>query len=398
MKILIASDAWHPQVNGVVRTLEAVRSELERKGHEVLVLSPDRFQSVPCPGYPEIRLALPRPGAVGRIIRKFDPHSIHVATEGPIGLAVRLWCIRRGRSFTTAYHTQFPDYLAKRTRLPAALFWRYISWFHGPARAVLVSTPTVAGLLCRHGLTATRLWGRGVDLGCFRPDVAPHPAFAGLARPIQLYVGRVAVEKNVEAFLECATPGSKVVVGGGPALEALSRRCPGALFLGPLRGAQLASAYASADVLVFPSRTDTFGLVIIEALACGTPVAAYPVAGPLDILNEEVGATDADLGRAIAVALGRDRALCAAYGRSFSWKNSAEQFEAALVPHREVPVSEMLACGPARPPWARHSRGRAGKRSDIRPSAARAWQSRVAARSRAGNSRVALTARACAPR
>ncbi len=332
MRILIVTDAWAPQVNGVVRTLRSVRAELEGMGHEVHVLSPDLFRSVPCPGYREIRLALANAGMVGRRIAAIAPDSLHIATEGPLGLAARRWCATRNHAFTTAYHTQFPDYLAARTGLPPSLFWRYISWFHGPARAVLVSTPTIAAQLRAHGLARTRHWGRGVDLACFRPDAPRHPAFAGLARPIQLYVGRVSVEKNIAAFLDSPHPGAKVVVGDGPALEGLKRRFPQARFLGALRGEALASAYASADVFVFPSRTDTFGLVIIEALASSTPVAAYKVPGPIDLLNDEVGAMAENLAEATAAALLCDRTACAAYGQGFSWSASARQFASALVP------------------------------------------------------------------
>jgi glycosyltransferase involved in cell wall biosynthesis len=331
---LIVTDAWSPQVNGVVRTLQSVRAELEQDGHEVDVLSPDLFRSIPCPTYAEIRLAITSVRSVGKRIAAIEPDHLHIATEGPLGLAARRWCLRNGLNFTTAYHTQFPDYVAKRTGLPASLFWRYISWFHRPARAVLVSTPTLAAELGTHGLKITHRWGRGVDLDCFRPTATPHPAFAGLQKPIQLYVGRLAVEKNIGAFLAGRHPGSRVVVGGGPALAALQRRHPDVLFLGPLYGEALASAYAGADVFVFPSRTDTFGLVMIEALACGTPVAAYPVAGPRDVLNEAVGAMDDDLDAAIASALTRERGACAAYGGSFSWERSARQFRAALTPMR----------------------------------------------------------------
>lgn len=332
MRILIVTDAWAPQVNGVVRTLQSVRAEIERIGHEVALISPDQFGSVPCPTYPEIRLAYASRRTIDRAIRAAAPDAIHIATEGPLGLAARRWCLKRGRPFTTAYHTQFPDYIAQRTRLPAAWFWRYIRWFHAPAHAVLVSTPTIARTLNAHGISRTRHWGRGVDLATFRPGVPEHPAVAGLPGPVQLYVGRVAVEKNIEAFLATGHAGSKVVVGGGPSLAELEARYPDTRFLGPLHGAELASAYASADVFVFPSRTDTFGLVMIEALACGTPVAAYPVSGPVDVLRPEVGCMDADLDSAIARALRCDRALCADYGATFSWAESARQFVAALAP------------------------------------------------------------------
>lgn len=332
MRIAIVTDAWSPQVNGVVRTLQTVIGELTALGHELAVIAPDQFASIPCPTYPEIRLALASRRTVAERIAAARPQAIHIATEGPLGIAGRAWCLARGFPFTTAYHTQFPEYLAKRTRAPASLFWRYIRWFHAPAEAVLVATPTIAQQLRGHGLPRIRMWGRGVDLDCFKPEAPPHPALAGLPRPVQLYVGRVAVEKNVEAFLDTRQAGSKIVVGDGPALERLKARFPDAHFLGVLHGAELASAYAGADVFVFPSRTDTFGLVIVEALACGTPVAAFPVPGPVDILTPATGAMHASLDAAIGRALTLDRAACAAHGGSFSWRKSALQFESALVP------------------------------------------------------------------
>ena len=332
MKICIVTDAWAPQVNGVVRTLMAVRAELEGQGHEVMVISPDLFRSWPCPTYPEIRLAMARTATIGSRIAAFAPDAIHLATEGPLSVAARRWCLRRGFPFTTAYHTQFPDYAAKRTGMPAEWFWHYIRWFHAPARAVLASTPSIRATLAEHGIGRLAPWGRGVDLACFGPDAPAPAAYASLPRPIQLYVGRVAVEKNVEAFLASRVPGSKVIVGDGPARTALETRYPEALFLGALSGAALAGAYAGADVMVFPSRTDTFGLVMIEALACGTPVAAYPVTGPVDIVTAETGCLNADLDAAIAGALAQDRAACAAYAAGFTWTESARQFLRALVP------------------------------------------------------------------
>jgi glycosyltransferase involved in cell wall biosynthesis len=332
VRIALVTDAWTPQVNGVVRTLQSVRAELERMGHAVDVVSPDGFRSLPCPTYPEIRLAVTLARAVGRRIDRFGAEAIHIATEGPLGLAARRWCLSRGYPFTTAYHTQFPEYVARRTRVPASLVWRYIRWFHAPAAAVLASTPTVRRALEAHGIANVRPWGRGVDLTSFRPDVPAHPALAGLARPIQLYVGRIAVEKNIEAFLATRHPGTRVVVGDGPARERLQRAFPDAVFLGGLSGEPLASAYAGADIFVFPSRTDTFGLVMIEALASGVPVAAYPVTGPIDVLDASVACMDDDLDAAIAQALTRDRAACAAYGRRFTWEESACQFLDALAP------------------------------------------------------------------
>ena len=332
MRIAIVTDAWTPQVNGVVRTLQAVTRELEAIGHEVLVIAPDRFVSVPCPTYPEIRLALARSAAVARLIDGFAPDAIHLATEGPVCLAARKHCLAAGLPFTTAYHTQFPDYVAARTGANPAWIWRYIRWFHAPAHAILAATPSVARLLEQRGLAQVRAWGRGVDFAVFGMAGARDPDIAALPGPVQLYVGRIAIEKNLEAFLSSTHPGSKVVIGEGPARAALERRFPDAHFLGTRSGTGLAAAYRAADVLVFPSRTDTFGLVMIEALACGTPVAAYPVTGPIDVLDDRVAAMDPDLDLAIAQALTRERVACAAYAGRFSWAASARQFAAALVP------------------------------------------------------------------
>ena len=330
-RIAIVTDAWEPQVNGVVRSIQAVNAVLEREGHEVAVISPDLFRSLPCPTYPEIRLALTRVATVGAMLEDFAPDAIHLATEGPLCIAARRWCLRHKRAFTTAYHTQFPDYVSARTRLPAEWFWRYIRWFHAPAAAILAATPSIRESLAAHGLTNVRPWGRGVDLANFHEGLAPHPAMAGLEGPVQLYVGRVAIEKNIEAFLKTNHAGTKVVVGDGPARSQLEARYPQAKFLGSMFGAELASAYSGADVFVFPSRTDTFGLVMVEALACGVPVAAYPVTGPIDVLTSKVGAMDEDLETAIARALIRDRAACAAYARQFTWEASAHEFlEAAI--------------------------------------------------------------------
>ncbi len=332
MRIAIVTDAWEPQVNGVVRTLQSVRRVLEGQGHKVKVISPDLFYSVPCPTYPEIRLAMVRSRTIGDLLDEFSPHAVHLATEGPVCVAARRWCLRHDFPFTTAYHTQFPDYVEARSGVPAEWVWRYIRWFHAPAQSILASTASIRQALVDHGLTQVRHWGRGVDLTNFHPGVVPHPAMAALPGPVQLYVGRVAVEKNLEAFLASSHPGTKVVVGDGPARAALEAKYPEAKFMGSMFGPELAQAYRAADVFVFPSKTDTFGLVMIEALACGTPVAAYPVTGPVDILTDEIGAMADDLDVAIAQALTRDRDACAAYGRSFTWEASAAQFLAALVP------------------------------------------------------------------
>jgi glycosyltransferase involved in cell wall biosynthesis len=335
VRIAIVTDAWSPQVNGVVRTLQSVRNELTAQGHDVLIVSPDLFYSMPCPTYPEIRLAFASTGSVGRMLEDFSPQAIHLATEGPVCLAARRWCLARDFPFTTAYHTQFPDYVAARTGVNPEWVWRYIRWFHSPAQSILASTASIADTLKAHGLTQIRHWGRGVDLSTFG-DPVPDPAIRALAQdgngPIQLYVGRVAIEKNIEAFLTATHPGTKVIVGDGPALASLKTKYPDAHFLGPKFGADLAATYAAADVFVFPSKTDTFGLVMIEALACGTPVAAYPVTGPVDVLTPETGAMHDDLDQAIAEALTRERAACRVYGQGFTWAKSAHQFLHALVP------------------------------------------------------------------
>jgi glycosyltransferase involved in cell wall biosynthesis len=328
--IAIVTDAWHPQTNGVVRTLSTTCEVLRSWGHAVTVISPEGYPSLPAPTYPEIRLALTLPGAVGRRLAAIAPDAVHIATEGPLGLAARAYCLRRKVPFTTAYHTQFPDYLSRCTGLPARVFWPYIRWFHRPAEAIMVATETIRAQLRAQGLTQLSHWSRGVDLSCFSPDAPPPPEYAGLAGPILLYVGRVAVEKNIEAFLASSYPGTKVVVGDGPARAALEAKFPDVLFLGKKTGIKLAGCYAGADVFVFPSRTDTFGLVMIEALACGTPVAAYPVPGPLDIVTQQVGALSDDLTRAIDAARYCDRAACAAFGASFSWEAATRQFLTGL--------------------------------------------------------------------
>lgn len=337
MKIALVTDAWHPQVNGVVRTLDTVIRLLRERGHEILVISPDQYRSIPAPSYPEIRLAFTRARTIGQQIEQFGAESIHLATEGPLCLQARRWCRRNRRLFTTAYHTQFPEYLARRTGLPTRLFWPYIRWFHRKSEAIMVSTESVRNQLRGKDLAHVHHWSRGVDLDNFRPD-APAPAIYGkLARPIQLYVGRVAIEKNIEAFLNSDQPGSKVVVGDGPALAGLKARYPDVHFAGRKSGRELAGYYAGADVFVFPSKTDTFGLVIIEALACGTPVAAYPVTGPIDILTARSGAMNPDIDIAIQRALRLDSVNCIAHGERFGWDASASQFLSGLVSQERRP-------------------------------------------------------------
>ena len=341
MRIALVSDAWAPQVNGVVRTLTTSVALLEAAGHDVLTITPDRFASVACPTYPEIRLALTSGRRVGTLIEGFAPDAVHLATEGPLGWHARGWCLKRGMPYTTSVHTRFPDYAALRTRIDARHFWGMETRFHRPARAVLVATPRLADELAAHGLTHTRIWSRGVDCAAFDAGLPPLSAMAALPRPIALSVGRVALEKNLEAFLDADFAGSKVVVGDGPALATLRARYRHVLFTGALHGQALARAYAGADVFAFPSRTDTFGLVMIEALASGTPVAGFPVAGPLDILGADgcgvvpgfdarIGAVNEDFGAALAAALSARREDCVAYARHFSWENCRDQLLEAL--------------------------------------------------------------------
>ena len=326
-RILIATDAWPPQVNGVVRTLTATAGRLDAWGHAVEVVGPAGFWQVPVPFYPEIRLALPRPGVVDKRVRDFRPDHVHIATEGPVGQLARRYCVRRRRPFTTSYHTRFPEYLRRLARVPEAAGYRAMRHFHNAAAATMVATPSLERDLRARGFTAPlKRWSRGVDLGVFRPG--PAAAAAALARPVQVYAGRVSAEKSIDDFLRLDTPGTKVVVGDGPARADLARRFPAAVFVGYQRGADLAAWYNAADVFVFPSRTDTFGLVLIEALACGVPVAAYPVTGPIDIVTRpELGALDADLGAAVTRALATgDRAACAAEGARYTWDHCTRQF------------------------------------------------------------------------
>ena len=340
MKIALATDAWHPQVNGVVRSLSTTVEHLRSRSHEVIVIEPSLFWTVPCPTYSEIRLALACASGVHRILDAEAPDAIHIATEGPIGWAARNWCRKRGRAFTSSFHTRFPDYVSVRSGVPTSWGWAVMRRFHGPAERTFAVTPALKFELETRGLGPIHHWPLGVDLDQFHPGVPPHPAMADLPRPVMVNVGRVAVEKNIEAFLDCPVEGSKVVVGAGPALAALKARYPAVLFLGAKHGAELASAYAAADVFVFPSRTDTFGLVNIEALACGLPVAAYPVPGPADILgidgrgmNEgtaRIGALDEDLAKAICLALTADRRAAVAEASHYAWDRCTSRFLAGL--------------------------------------------------------------------
>jgi glycosyltransferase involved in cell wall biosynthesis len=347
MRIAIVTDAWAPQVNGVVRALTSTIAVLRARGHDVLTVTPEPFRTIPCPTYPDIRLAIGCGAGVARMLADYAPDAVHIATEGPIGWAARRWCLDYGMPFTTSFHTRFPDYAALRTGLPAKLFWPTLRRFHAPASRVMVATAALSSELAGRGFGPLHRWPLGIDRTLFNDSVKPLPALASLPRPIMLFVGRIAVEKNISAFLELDVPGTKVIVGDGPARAALQRRFPAARFLGAQGGATLASCYAAADVFVFPSRTDTLGLVNLEALACRVPVAAYPVRGPLDILGfdgtglfnggERIGALDSDLAVAIELALAVDRTACAREGAHYGWERCTDAFERGLAPeHRRA--------------------------------------------------------------
>lgn len=330
MRVLIATDAWHPQINGVVRTLEALGRSLEGLGAEVTFLTPEGFASLPLPTYPGLRFALPRPSDIAARIEQARPDAIHIATEGPIGLLTRRYCLLNRLPFTTSFTTRFPEYVAARIPFSVASGYVLLRRFHAPAMATMVATPSLMAELASRGFSNLRLWGRGVDTDLFRPDQA---IVLNLPPPIFLSVGRLAPEKNLEAFLRLDLPGTKVVIGHGPQEAELKARFPKAVFLGSLSGNALAGHIAAADVFVFPSRTDTFGIVQLEALASGVPVAAFPVTGPMDVVgNAPVGALDNDLARACLAALGMSRAACRTHAMQFSWRKSASQFLAHLSP------------------------------------------------------------------
>lgn len=330
MRILVVTDAWLPQVNGVVRTYQTLARTLGEIGHQVVFVTPQDFRTVACPTYPEIRLAVLPGRKLGRMIVDAQPAAIHIATEGPLGLSARCFCLKRGLPFTTSFHTKFPEYVHARTRLPVRWGYAAMRRFHGPSQALMVATQGVEDELAAWGLGRIRRWTRGVDTELFRPR---DKGFLDLPRPIWLYVGRVAVEKNIEAFLALDLPGTKLVVGDGPQRALLAKRYPEAVFAGARAGEDLAAHYAAADVFVFPSRTDTFGLVLLEALASGLPVAAYPVAGPKDVIGDApVGVLDDDLGAAARRALAISPEACRAFALTRSWRASAEQFLGNLAP------------------------------------------------------------------
>jgi glycosyltransferase involved in cell wall biosynthesis len=323
-RIAIVTDAWHPQINGVVRTLSAVCEGLVQAGHETAVFGPDSYRTIPCPGYSTIRLAIGAKRSLARHLAAFAPHAVHIATEGPLGLAARAFCLKRDWPFTTAYHTRFPEYLRARCGLPLAWSYAALRRFHAPSQGVMVATETMRRELASRGFDRLVAWTRGVDTALFRPGREPA---IELPRPVFLYVGRVAVEKSLPAFLDLDLPGSKLVVGDGPSLAAMKRRYSRVHFAGSQSGEALVRHYAAADVMVLPSRTETFGLVLLEALACGVPVAAFPSAGPTDVIGDSgAGVIDEDLRHAACTALDIPRERCVQHAARFSWQASIDQF------------------------------------------------------------------------
>ena len=331
MKIVLISDAWEPQVNGVVRTLRTVVEELRAAGDQVTVLHPGLFKTWPCPTYPEIRLAPLARSSLARMIEEASPDAVHIATEGPLGMAGRALCLRRDWPFTTAFHTRFPEYVHARFRVPTGLTYRAMRWFHRPSTRVMVATPSLQEELTSRGFDNAALWSRGVDTELFRPQPEAS-ALLDLPRPIHAFVGRVAVEKNLGAFLELDLPGTKLVVGDGPQRRELELKYPDAVFVGARHGQDLARHYAAADVFVFPRRTDTYGLVLLEALASGVPCAAFPVPGPIDVLDATVGVMDENLEHAVVAALELSPQACRAYALERTWAHCAELFKSHLAP------------------------------------------------------------------
>mgnify|MGYP001217579684 CR=1 FL=1 len=343
IRVLVATDAWHPQVNGVVRTYDRIATEVGALGGELVFLTPEPFPTMPLPTYPEIRLALVSTRAVAAKFAECRPDYVHIATEGPIGIATRLWCLRQNLPFTTSYHTRFPDYLA--ARLPVPVDWGYAAqrWFHGPTAGMMVASGSLARELQGRGFGKIQGWSRGVDTDVFKPRTE---RLLGAGGPIFLYVGRIAVEKNVEAFLALDLPGRKVAIGGGPALDDLRQRYPGVTFTGPKSGEDLARHFASADVFVFPSRTDTFGIVLLEAMASGVPVAAFPVTGPADVVADGVsGVLAEDLRDAALRALTLDRADTRTHALQHSWQHCARQFLVNILEANGVRGHRLLAEG-----------------------------------------------------
>ncbi len=339
MRIMLITDAWEPQVNGVVRTLKRVIEECEAMGHEWEIVSPaDGFRTMPLPTYPEIKLALFAQGKIKDRFEAFVPDAVHIATEGTLGMAGRAMCLKSKHPFTTSYHTRFPEYVSARLPIPVSWGYSFVHWFHKYSGKVMVATPSMREELEAHDFINVVSWTRGVDTELFHlnkriEEGAPGDPYAGLKRPVYLNVGRIAVEKNIEAFVEMDVEGSIVVIGDGPQLEELKKKYAHVHFLGSKFGDELATYFASADVFVFPSLTDTFGLVILEAMATGTPVAAYDAPGPKDIIpGSDAGVIDADIATASRACLKLDRATARAYAETYSWKACAEAFIENLDP------------------------------------------------------------------
>jgi glycosyltransferase involved in cell wall biosynthesis len=361
---MIVTDAWLPQTNGVVSTLSHTAAWLGRFGHEVRVITPRDFRSIACPTYPEIRLSLFPYTDVRRSIVSYAPQALHIATEGPLGMAARRFCLHEGLRFTSSYHTQFPQYLRARFPVPLGLSYRALRWFHGAATRCMVSTASVRCDLAAHGFTNLSTWRRGVDTALFKPR---SKKFLTMPRPIAAYVGRIAVEKNVDAFLKMHWSGSKIVIGDGPERCRLERHYPGATFVGYRYGEDLAAHLAAADIMVFPSRTDTFGLVNLESLACGVPVAAFPVPGPQDVIEDGVtGALNWDLALASERALVVDPRLCRERALKSGWDVSSREFENNLVSCRPAQPKLILASR-----LVRESAFDRASSSSIRPSRTR---------------------------
>jgi glycosyltransferase involved in cell wall biosynthesis len=334
VKIAIATDAWRPQTNGVVQTLSTTAEKLHALGHETCVIEPNQFRTIPCPTYPEIRLAVLPHRRVAFLLDAFAADAVHIATEGPIGTAARRWCVRHAMPFTTSYHTQFPEYLRERAPVPLAMTYAHLRRFHGAATRTMVATPTMQRLLEARGFRNIVRWTRGVNVELFRPRAK---SFLTLPRPIAMYVGRVAVEKNIEAFLRLDVPGTKVVIGDGPARKHLQANYPRTVFTGFKYGEALAAHLAAADVFVFPSLTDTFGLVLLEALSCGVPVAAFPVTGPIDVVeNGRTGVLHDDLRAAMSQALELNPTVCREFALRHTWDAATSQFLANLAPRSAV--------------------------------------------------------------
>ncbi len=339
MRIALISDAWKPQINGIVTTLSHTREALEKLGHAVELIGPERFRTWPCPGYPDVRLAFGCGPKLRSIVQAFKPEAMHLATEGPIGFAARRYCRQNGFAYTTSFHSYFPEYLKLRIGLPLAIGYAYLRWFHSESHHVLVATASLQQALAEKGFHRLARWSRGVDSTLFRPR---EKAFITDARPLFLFAGRVAIEKNIEAFLRLDLPGTRYVVGDGPQREALQIKYPGVHFVGYQQGEALARYIAAADVFVFPSLTDTFGLVLLEALACGVPVAGYPVPATQDVIQDRrVGVLDHDLGQAAMKALQLNPRDCRRYAQRYSWQECSRQFVSNLT----AMVKSPGACG-----------------------------------------------------